>query len=72
MIIEALDSVDLETAPLVDMGLESRLPTTTVALPPELHARIKALAKARSSSMNEMVNTAIAHWMAGKKLIRLL
>jgi len=72
MVIEALSSVDLEIVPLVDMGIESRLKTTTVALPPQLHARIKTLAKARSSSMNEMVNTAIAHWLAGKKLIRLL
>jgi predicted transcriptional regulator len=46
--------------------------TTTVALSPQLHARIKAMARARSASMNEIVNTAIAHWLAAKKLIRLL
>ena len=72
MIIEAINSVDLDTVRLVDLSTDTRMSTTTLALPPQLHARIKALAKDRNASMNEIVNTAIAHWLAAKKLIRLL
>ena len=72
MIIEAVNSVDLKTVRLVDLASDTRLGTTTIALPPSVHAHLKSVAKARSASMNEMVNTAVAHWLASKKVIRLL
>ncbi len=71
MIIEAVNSADLRTVRLVDLANDTRMSTTTIALPPPLHAQIKAAAKARGASMTELVNTAVAHWLAGKKLIRL-
>jgi hypothetical protein len=52
---------------LVDLASDTRLGTTTVGLPPPLHAQLKALAKARNVSMNVLVNTALAHWLARKK-----
>ena len=72
MIIAALSSVNLNTVRLVDLASEMRLQTTTVALPPPLHNEIKSAAKNRNASMNEMVNTAVAHWLASKGVIRLV
>ena len=71
MVIEALSSVDLKTVGIVDLATDARMSTTTIALPPQLHSQIKAVAKSRNASMNEIVNTAVAHWLAGKKIIRL-
>jgi len=64
--------VNLNTVRLVDLASEMRLQTTTVALPPPLHNEIKSAAKNRNASMNEMVNTAVAHWLASKGVIRLV
>ena len=72
MIIDAINSVDLRSVRLVELVSDTRLSTTTIALPPPLHAQIKAVAKSRNASMNEIVNTAVAHWLAGKKIIRLI
>jgi hypothetical protein len=71
MIMEAISSVDLESVRLVDLSSESRLGTTTIGLPPAIHSKLKSLAKSRNTSMNVMINTAVAHWLAGKKIIRL-
>lgn len=72
MVIEAIKSVRLESVRLVDLASDTRLATTTIGLTPPLHAEIKAVAKARHASMNEIVNTAVAHWLAAKKVIRLV
>ena len=72
MIIEAINAVDLKSVGLVELVAESRLRSTTVALPPAIHDHLKSLAKTRSASMNIMVNTAVAHWLAAKKVIRLV
>jgi hypothetical protein len=71
MIIEAINAVDLKSVRLVELAAESRLRSTTVALPPVIHDHLKSLGKARSVSMNILVNTAVAHWLAAKKVIRL-
>ena len=71
MIIEAVYSVDLKSVRLVELAGEAPLRTTTIGLPPFLHKDLKAVAKIRSASMNIMVNTAPAHWLAAKKVIRL-
>ena len=72
MILEAVNSVDLESVRLVELISETRMSTTMVGVPPLIHKHLKDLAKARNTSMNVMVNTAIAHWLAGKKIIRLI
>jgi hypothetical protein len=72
MILEAINSVDLEDVRLVELISETRMSTTMIGLAPAIHAHLKHLAKARNASMNVMVNTAVAHWLAGKKIIRLV
>jgi len=72
MILEAINSVDLENVRLVELISETRMSTTMIGLSPTTHTHLKDLAKARNTSMNVMVNTAIAHWLAGKKIIRLI
>jgi predicted transcriptional regulator len=71
MIMEAINSVDLESVRLVELASETRMSPTMISLQPKVHTYLKDLAKARNTSMNIMVNTAIAHWLAGKKIIRL-
>ena len=71
MVIEAVNSFDLKSIPLVELAAEAPLRTTTIGLPRSLHRDLKAVAKIRSASMNIMVNTALAHWLAAKKVIRL-
>ena len=72
MILEAINSVDLEHVRLVELISETRMGTTMIGLSPTIHTHLKDLAKTRNTSMNVMVNTAIAHWLAGKKIIRLI
>ncbi|HYK90507.1 MAG TPA: hypothetical protein VE398_17160 [Acidobacteriota bacterium] len=72
MIIEAINTVDLQSVRVVELASDSRLRTTTVGLPPSIHESLSAVAKLRNASMNIMVNTALAHWLAGKKVIRLV
>ena len=42
-----------------------------ISLPTKVHAALKALSKTRATSMNVLVNTAVAHWLAGKGIIKL-
>ena len=72
MILEAINSVDLEKVRLVDLFCETRLSTTSIGLAIPIHSKLKSLAKSRSASMNVLVNTAVAHWLAGKNVIRLV
>ena len=71
MIIEAINSVDLKNVILVDLFAESRIVPTMISLPTKVHAALKALSKTRTASMNVLVNTAVAHWLAGKGIIKL-
>ena len=70
-VVEAIHAVDLATVPLVDLE-NKKLRLTTVTLPAETHKKLKRLAKKRATSMNVMVNTAIAHWLSQKNLLKLL
>lgn len=72
MILEAINSVDLGNVRLVELISETRMSTTMIGLSPTIHTHLKDLAKIRNTSMNVMVNTAVAHWLAGKKIIRLV
>ena len=71
MIVEAIDSVDLKSVGIVDLSWETRLEATMISLPKKTHADLKALSKVRAVSMNVLVNTAVAHWLAGKGIIKL-
>ena len=71
-IIEALNTVDLNKASVVDLSADrARLRTTTARLPRPLYEKCKAVAERRDISVNELFNTAVAHWLAGKDLINL-
>lgn len=65
MALEALRSVDLTHVPLVSAE-ERMVRDTTITMPRQLHKRLKNIADDRNSSMNILVNTALAHWLARK------
>ena len=72
-IIEALNTVDLNKVAVVDLSADrARLRTTTARLPRPLYEKCKAVAERRDISVNELFNTAVAHWLAGKELINLV
>lgn len=70
MAIEALESVDLATATLVSVE-EKMVRDTTISLPRPLHKKLKKIADDRDSSMNILVNTGLAYWLAKKGSITL-
>jgi hypothetical protein len=70
MALEALGSVDLTRAALVSAD-ERMVRDTTITMPRLLHKKLKKIADDRDSSMNILVNTALAHWLAKKDALRL-
>ena len=68
--LEALSTVDLAHAALVSAE-ERMVRDTTITMPRTLHKRLKVIASDRTSSMNILVNTALAHWLAKKGTLRL-
>lgn len=68
MAIEALTTVDLATAGLVSAE-EKMVRDTTITLPKSLHRRVKKVAQERGTSMNIMVSTGLAHWLATRGLV---
>lgn len=70
MAIDALTSVDLESAGLASSE-EEMVRDTTITLPKTLHRKIKKIAEDRGRSMNIMVNSALAHWLARKGALKL-
>jgi hypothetical protein len=70
MALEALESVDLSRAALVSAE-ERMVRDTTISMPRLLHKKLKKIADERDSSMNILVNTALAHWLAKKGALRL-
>ena len=70
MAIEALESVDLAAIPLVSVE-EKMVRDTTISLPRALHKKLKKIADDRGSSMNILVNTGLAYWLAKKGSITL-
>ena len=72
MAIEALESVDLAAVPLVSVEEEEKMVRdTTISLPRALHKKLKKIADDRGSSMNILVNTGLAYWLAKKGSITL-
>ena len=70
MALEALGAVDLSRAALVSAD-ERMVRDTTITMPRVLHKKLKRIADERDSSMNILVNTALAHWLAKKGALRL-
>ena len=70
MALEALDTVDVTRATLVSSE-ERMVRDTTITMPRVLHKKLKKVADDRDSSMNILVNTALAHWLARKGALRL-
>ena len=70
MAVEALESVDLTSVALVSVE-EKMVRDTTISLPRPLHKRLKTIANDRRTSMNILVNTGLAYWLAKKGAIKL-
>ena len=69
MALEALRSVDLTRVALVSSE-ERMVRDTTITMSRQLHKRLKNIADDRDTSMNILVNTALAHWLASKGALR--
>lgn len=67
---EALGSVNLAEVRMISIE-DKMVRDTTVTLPKALHKKLKKLASDRDSSMNVLVNTALAHWLAAKGELKL-
>lgn len=70
MAMEAIGTVDLHRVSLVSAE-EHMVRDTTITMPLTLHRKLKEIAAERATSMNILVNTALAYWLAGKDLLRL-
>jgi hypothetical protein len=70
MALDALDTVDLTRAALVSAD-QRMVRDTTITMPLLLHRKLKKIADDRGSSMNILVNTALAHWLARRGALRL-
>jgi diphthamide biosynthesis methyltransferase len=70
MALQALETIDVARVALVSPD-EPMVADTTISMPRTLHKRLKKIAEERRTSMNIVVNTALAHWLAGKGALRL-
>ena len=70
MALEALNAIDLNRVALVSLE-ERMVRDTTITMPRSLHAKLKKIADSRDTSMNIVVNTALAHWLSKKGALRL-
>jgi len=67
---EAPTTVDLEAVALVSVE-EKMVRDTTITLPRSLHKKLKKISTDRGTSMNILVNTGLAHWLAQKGALKL-
>jgi hypothetical protein len=70
IVMEAIAQVNLAEAPLVDMHAAKANETCVILSETSLRT-LKKAAKQREASLNVLVNTAVAHWLADRKAIRL-
>ena len=70
IVMEAIDQINLAEAPLVDVRA-AKANETCVMLSETALRMLKKAAKQREASLNALVNTAVAHWLADKKAIKL-
>ena len=67
--IEALETADFLKMPLVDINMEIKAPEVNMFMPDELYKKIRAAAEKRGVSLNVIVNSAMAQWLAKKRLV---
>jgi hypothetical protein len=70
MALEAIGAIDLNRVRLVSAD-ERMVRDTTITMPRQMHKQLKDVADDRDTSMNILVNTALAHWLASKGALRL-
>jgi hypothetical protein len=70
IVMEAIDQVNLAEAALVDIRA-AKADETCVMLSESALRTLKKAAKQREVSLNSLVNTAVAHWLADKKAVKL-
>jgi hypothetical protein len=70
IVMEAVGQVNLAEAPLVDIR-DPKANETCVMLSEATLRTLKKAAKQRETSLNALVNTAVAHWLADKKAVKL-
>lgn len=65
-IVEAIESVDLATVPLLAIR-DVRGKDTTIRVSEPLFERLAALSKERGASVNMLINTAVGLWLEEKR-----
>jgi hypothetical protein len=70
IVMEAIEQVNLAEASVVDISA-AKAKETCVMLAENSLRTLKKVAKQREVSLNTLVNTAVAHWLAAKKAIKL-
>ena len=67
MVAQALESVDLNSVPLVAMKWgQEEFRGLTIQIPVKLRDRMVVASKKRGVSMNTLINTALVHWLAAQ------
>jgi len=70
IVMEAVGKVNLAEAPLVDIR-DPKAKETCVMLSEATLRTLKKTAQHRDTSLSALVNTAVAHWLADKKAVKL-
>jgi hypothetical protein len=70
MALQAFAEIDFTCVGLVERA-ETMVADTTISMPCGLRDRLRRIARDRHTSMNILVNTALAHWLAKKDVLRL-
>ena len=70
IVMDALKELDLMTVALIDIR-EPKEEETCLMLSNDSMKALKKASKQREVSLNVLVNTAVAHWLAQKKAIKL-
>lgn len=70
IVMDALKKVDLVSVAVIDIR-EPKEEETCLMLTEESMKALKKASKQREVSLNVLVNTAVAHWLAEKKAIKL-
>jgi hypothetical protein len=65
-VAEAIMTVDLDEVPLV-LIRDPKVPLNTVRVEKKVYDRLNKAVRKRDTSMNVIINTAVAHWMETKK-----
>jgi hypothetical protein len=68
-VLEALDAADFLKMPLVDITLERKAPEVNMFMPTATYQRIRTAAEKRDVSLNVIVNSAMAQWLAKRGLV---